>query len=277
MSVLIDSQTHFDDVPQPPPAGLWVEVEGILVAPDTVLASELSIPIGLTASLVELSIEGFVSDFQGFSSFRVDGQLVDASLASFEPSDASFLESGILVEVEGPLRNGVLQALEVRLEEPAFKIAADLASTSDVDPAQGTLVLAGVELRLERDANLRYEAQGSGSLRLDDLTAGDSLEVRGSVSGGIRWVDRLQRVEATERASLRGPVTAVDTQSQLFEVLGVQVPTGPQTGFFDPVGLRVTAAEFVGALQPGSMISAADGSGSDSTRIVLADVVELED
>lgn len=277
ITVITDAETDFENVPTPPPAGLEVEVEGTLIAPDTVLASDVSIPLGLPTAISEASIEGFVTDFQGLASFRVDGQLVDASNATFDPPDPSFVANGVLVEVEGRLKGGVLLAADVRLEEPEFEIEADLASAADVDPVAGTLVLAGVELSVAPDADLLDELQDGAPLSLGELGAGDHLDVEGSVSEGIPWVNTLIRLQSLDSVRLRGPVTAAAEPSLLLEVMGVEIQSGPATDFTNEQELSVSRAEFVGALELGSIVSAEDESGVDPTGIYVAENVELED
>ena len=52
------------------------------------------------------------------SSLEVNGQLVDASAATFDPASLSnTLADGIQVEVEGPIIGGVMLAQEVELND----------------------------------------------------------------------------------------------------------------------------------------------------------------
>ncbi len=59
-------------------------------------------------------LRGTVTDFNGLSDFRIDGQRVDASSAVFEPTGLRAALAGAEVEIEGSLSGGVLRASLVR-------------------------------------------------------------------------------------------------------------------------------------------------------------------
>ncbi len=98
--------------------GRAVEVEGVLVAVDQVLADRVAPSQRPPRQITEYSLEGIVGGFASLADFQVAGQPVDASGASFRPPDPSFVADGALVEVEGPIVDGVLFAEEVKLEDP---------------------------------------------------------------------------------------------------------------------------------------------------------------
>jgi hypothetical protein len=98
--------------------GLPVEVEGVLVEPALVLADRVGPSQAPPREIAGFSLEGIVSGFASLADFRVAGQPVDASAASFLPADPSFVSDGARVEVEGPIVDGVLIAEEVQLEAP---------------------------------------------------------------------------------------------------------------------------------------------------------------
>lgn len=118
VAIEIDSETDLSELAGVLADGLAVEVEGVLVEPALVLADRVGPTSSLPQEISDFSLEGIVSGFASLGDFRVAGQLVDASAALFVPADPSFVADGALVEVEGPIVDGVLIAEEVVLEVP---------------------------------------------------------------------------------------------------------------------------------------------------------------
>ena len=99
--------------------GMFVEAEGRLTndSPLTIDAFRIEQEDdGLEDDAGEAELEGFVSDFVDTSSFKVDGQPVDASEAEFEPAGL-VLSDGMKVEVEGIIEDGILNADKVKQED----------------------------------------------------------------------------------------------------------------------------------------------------------------
>ena len=95
--------------------GTRVEVYGTVVAGQLV-ASRLQIR---TADPVELvRVRGMIGDFVSASDFRVAGQKLDASAATFEPAGRSSadLANGRFVEARGSVVDGVLKASKVEFK-----------------------------------------------------------------------------------------------------------------------------------------------------------------
>lgn len=99
--------------------GMFVEAEGRLTNDNPLTIDAFRIEQeddGLEDDAGEAELEGFVSDFVDTSNFKVDGQLVDASEAEFEPAGL-VLSDGRKVEVEGIIEDGILNADKVKQED----------------------------------------------------------------------------------------------------------------------------------------------------------------
>ena len=98
----------------------FVEVEGTLLSETKIDAERIETEkegLGFEDDEDWVSVEGIVSDFVNLDNFfKVNGQLIDASSATFDPDDLT-LTNGIEVEVEGPIVDGVLLAQEVELDD----------------------------------------------------------------------------------------------------------------------------------------------------------------
>ncbi|MEA3244218.1 MAG: DUF5666 domain-containing protein [Pseudomonadota bacterium] len=120
VTVNIRADADLSEVPDERVTGaMFVEVEGMLTndSPLTIDAFRIEQEEdGLEEDAGEAELEGFVSDFADNSNFRVDGQLVDASNAEFEPAGL-VLSDGMKVEVEGTIEGGILNARKVEQED----------------------------------------------------------------------------------------------------------------------------------------------------------------
>ncbi|HEY0856558.1 MAG TPA: DUF5666 domain-containing protein [Albitalea sp.] len=125
----------------------------------------------------EAEIEGFITDFTGLSSFKVNGTPVDASGAGvvFRKGTAGQLANGVRVEIEGRMVDGVLVADQVEIkrrgggEDENFRLEGAIES---LDAAQQSFVLRGITVI--HDAGTRFVRGGAADLRV-----GAQVEVRG--------------------------------------------------------------------------------------------------
>lgn len=95
--------------------GLYVEVEGVIQDPLSVLAEEIEHEIeDFDDEIDEISLQGVVSGFSGDinDDFFVDNQRVNASTAQFSPTGL-ILVDGLRIKVEGEIVGSLLIADEV--------------------------------------------------------------------------------------------------------------------------------------------------------------------
>ena len=275
-TVLVERDTDLSELAGGLVNGRSVEVEGILIATGIVQAGRVAAADAPPVNISEFSLEGIVSDFVSLADFRVAGQRVDASSATFNPLDPSFVADGVVVEVEGPISSGLLVADEVELESGEVRIHAQLASTSDVDPVAGRVVLLGIEVVLAPDAQLTDDRDGLPGFGLADLVGGDFLEIDAvQQTSGEVVAGELDRTAATD-VFLRGPVTGFDEAVPDVEIAGVNVPLSGATEFSDPLGAPLSLAEFFQDLRLGRELNVMDWMDADDTVIDVADEAELE-
>jgi Domain of unknown function (DUF5666) len=109
--VKIGDTTRFEGVRENLRNGVKVEVYGTLVN-GQLIASKVEIKN--RDGEVRSSVRGLVSEFVSASSFRVNGQKVDASTARYSDGAAADLANGKALEVRGAVNEGVLKAVEVK-------------------------------------------------------------------------------------------------------------------------------------------------------------------
>jgi len=117
--ITFDNATEFEDLPDTVADGQFVEVKGTLINATSILASRIEREDeGFSDDVEQISIEGLVTDFKDVSSFKVAGQRVNASKATFEPSSLeNSIADGDKVDVEGTIVDGILKAKEVEFED----------------------------------------------------------------------------------------------------------------------------------------------------------------
>jgi hypothetical protein len=275
--VLVDGNTDLSEIGGGLVNGLAVEVEGILRAHGIVQAGSVAAADAPPVNIADFSLEGIVSDFVSLADFRVAGQRVDASNATFEPLDPGFVADGVVVEVEGPISSGLLVADEVELESGEVKIHAEVASPADIDAVAGRVVLLGIEVELAPDAELQDERDGLPGFGLSDVVAGDFLEVAAiKVGGGVVLADNLKRIPADD-VVLRGPLGGFDEGALEIAICGVGVPVSGASAFYDDLGAPLSSSEFFAALRLGAGVTVVDWLDADQTTIDVADEAELEE
>lgn len=94
--------------------GRVVEIEGRL-ADGVVTASKVHFADPPSPG-EDAEVEGRITDFASVASFKVEGQLVDATAASFSNGGAGDLANGLKVHVKGPVSQGVLRARTVEID-----------------------------------------------------------------------------------------------------------------------------------------------------------------
>ena len=129
----------------------------------------------------ESFLEGRITRFDSAASFEVDGQVVDATRASF-PDGSTGLGVGQRVSVEGTSRNGVLRASRVEIEDDEDAVATVFelhGAIEAIDVAARVLQLKGVAVDYSGSVTFKNGVEA-------DLAPGRRIEVKGALqSGGV--------------------------------------------------------------------------------------------
>jgi hypothetical protein len=195
--------------------GMEVEVKGTLNG-TTITASRVKEDDDLfDANEEKVSLEGIITDFISNANFKVSGQQVNASSAVFDPTNL-VLGNGVEVEVEGPIVNGILQAIEVEARGGNVKIDATVLS---VDSAGGTVTLqfvpGNVTVNVTNQTSLRDDLGVFDPFTLGNISAGNFLEIRGFVDGNGNIVaDEIHRDTADDDI-LQGPADSCTAGSNV--------------------------------------------------------------
>jgi hypothetical protein len=263
-----------------PTNGDFVEVEGTLNNSATVQAARIERESAFSGNIDDFEIEGVVSQFTSLASFRVDGQLVNASGAGvrFEPANSAFVRDGARVEVDGELVNGTLIAEEVKQRDGEARVYAEIANAADINAANGTVRLLGILIRTDASTQFEDKVLNNPNFGIGGMVAGDFLEVRGVDDGAGGVIATEVERDATDDPRLRGGVTAIDTvlPGRSVTILGVVVPTDANTSFDGFPGTVNDEDDFYAAVQVGDLLSTRDDQDGDETAIDVADEIEFE-
>ncbi len=240
------------------------DANGVLTATSIRLEDDLAPEPG-----DEVESEGIVTKIDA-SGFTVGSQRVVAGAGTeFEGGTADDLVVGVLLEVEGVLRDdGVLAAREVK-----FRPSARIEANADaVDPAAAALSSLGLTIHVTPSTELRNLAS------LGSLPAGANVEIRGfpTRDGAGLNATRLELLDTrpSDRAILRGVVTAT-TPTSAIEILGISIDTSAAE-FSGVSGSSSSASAFFDGLTPGKSLVKVRWRPYPASTSVPVDEVGLE-
>jgi len=233
-------------------------------------------------------IEGYITRYVSPAEFDVAGVPVTTNGQTvYEHGSFDLAVPGnnvnLKVEVEGDVNaSGVIVARTVEFKSGDTdgdgdddgidgRVYGNVAGT----PGASSFVVAGVTVTV--NAATRFEDQTGAegqSFGLDDINAGDYVEVRGVPgTGATMTAVILERDDASAEGLLRGAASEIDNPN--LSVLGVLVMTDGGTVFRDAEhNPFADAAAFFAAISDGSEVQVQFTQGGGT---IVADEIELED
>ncbi|MET0029658.1 MAG: DUF5666 domain-containing protein [Candidatus Thiodiazotropha sp.] len=262
------------DLPNGLSDGMFVEVKGTLDSSGNLQAVRISREdsSSFDDNQSKVSLEGIITDYVDDSNFRISGTLIDASNAVFTPATLT-LGNGIKVEAEGPMVNGVLQAITLGARGgDGVEISARVQSVTATGNSL-TLNLLNGQVTVHTDSRTRMEDKTDAvdSLSLNDLSSGDFLEVRGLIDGSDRVLLTELRRDDPDDVILQGPVEGFEAHNSI-TILGVTLFVSPSTRYEDINDNPFSADAFYSGLSVGSLVKMKDSEPGDGT----ANEVEFE-
>jgi hypothetical protein len=229
-----------------------------------------------------VEVEGYVSDFVSITSFKVNGQTVNASNATFRNGTAADILNGVKVEVEGTMVNGILVARVVILKlQTSVRVEAGMQTK---DTALSTITLLGRAIKVTAETRLTdrlANASQPAAITLAGLNVGDRLEVLAYKDSSANLVaTQIERTAPDQRVVVKGPAEAKQPVTAI-KLAGFDIATSASTRYRDQSGSLIDAASFYGLVQTPpalpTMVHAHGVVGSllvntvDATRTVATD------
>jgi hypothetical protein len=162
--------------------GQFVEVEGSLDIPGEISANKVGLADDRRfrgTNGEDIEITGPVNDFTGGDTFSINGIPVDIlDDTRFDDLVLADLVDGLLVEVEGDVIDGVVQAEEISLRESNAEVKGAINSP---DPDAQTFSVGGVLVRVTSQTLITDDEDTIITREVDfnKLTAGTNVEVEG--------------------------------------------------------------------------------------------------
>ncbi len=282
VTVTWDGTTELEDMPADTAnwEGLFVEVEGTLSGATALNAVEIEREAGgFTAgegSNVEL--EGVITDFLSLSSFKINGQRIDASNADFSPRNlVSTLANGAQVEVMGVIVNGVIQANDVEGRRGNVKLAA---AVSSVDTDNNTFSLnlsdAAQAVTLTVTNQTLFDSKNKTEVfNVSTLNASDIVEVDAYLNNGALVTTHVMHETDLDEILVRAPVEKI-IGSVAVTVLGIDFQTDSEDTDFERNDDDITGSTFYGGVNIGDIVTIKDSVDSGLVGDGLAEEIELE-
>lgn len=228
----------------------------------------------------EIEIEGLIDSFNSATDFTVGGFPVttDGS-TTYEDGTATQLGLNVKVEVEGVVNSaGVIVADEVEIEVKN-PIRVEGAVTG-VDVTANTVTAMGITFQISAGTELEDDRDGEEPFSLNQLMAGDFVEIRGYLNGETVVAVELEREEDPDAGEfntlLRGPLTDFSESAGTVEIQGVTVvELDGLTDYEDEDEESISRTAFFNLLESGQDVKAEwDDFGSFSDP---ADSLSLEE
>jgi hypothetical protein len=231
----------------------------------------------------DAELEGFITAFTSATDFVVAGVRVTTNAQTeYDDGDVTDLRLNARVEVDGRFNgSGILVAEEIEFEsfdddDDGDDDALDgrvAANATAVNAAAGTVVAAGVTIRVNVATRFEDKRSNVRPFGLANLAVGDFIEARGTPGTGAELTSSIfERQGASATGELRGPAGSIANPS--LTVLGIPVVTSGTTVFRDDDDNVIDASAFFGAIATGSEVSVRFTQGATPFAVLEA---ELED
>ena len=222
-----------------------------------------------------ISIQGLISNIIDTGSFELSGTTVRHNSSTlFSRGDVTLLSMGTKVQVTGiRADDGSIDATKIQFSRNSARIEGIVEGT-DLDA--GTFTVLGITIEPRDNADFEDKQNNNASFSLEDLSAGDFVEVRGNSTGDRIFASEVERDDADD-TRVRGPVANIDADARSLSILGVQIVTAGNTQYEDLDDNIITADAFFAILREGQTLVQAKWNGSVTDPSVAVKELSLED
>jgi hypothetical protein len=218
-------------------------------------------------------LDGYITAFVSATEFEVDGSPVTTTAETvYVNGTVDTLALDVKLAVDGILDDaGVLIADRIVFHLPSMiEIEADIES---VDANGAAVSVLGIVVTTNDSTMFRDDSDAAvPEFGLDDLVAGDRVEVRAYLDSNTVVATRLERDDPDDGVTLRALVEAVAQPS--LTLLGVTVTADQDTVFQNVAQEIIDADEFFTLVDIGSLVKA---EGTYDGTSILADKLFLRE
>lgn len=217
--------------------------------------------LALLDSGQRIEIEGIVSDVVSDNRFSLDGRtvLTDANtlfqLVGGSPATAAAINRNTRVELEGSVdSSGAIRTTRITV------IPSDesrlIGRIESLDAGNQSLRVLGIDFGTTTRTRYDNDESGSGAAEFTSLGVGSYVRIDASFIENTLVASRIRVEQPDEEARLRGPVTRLDVNASVLEVLGVSLIDGGDTGYENLAGQELGRAGFLQSLRIGDLVEA---------------------
>ena len=218
-----------------------------------------------------VEIEGLITRFNDATDFDVSGFPVTTNNQTVFEGDVNNLGLNVKVEVEGDLNAaGVLVADKVDIRRDS--VVEIEGAVDSVDPGAGTVTVLDITIHVDSLTRMEDKLLDTQPFALQDISAGQFIEVRGSENpnaAGEVLAARLERDDPDDTI-LQGIVESVT--EPMITILGVRIDTSgvSQQNFEDENDQPIGSAGFFGRPPDGQVVKA------KGTEVGVTDIAAIE-
>jgi hypothetical protein len=223
ISVDASSASSIEGFPNGISDGAFIEVEGIYSSgSNTITADKVESESFEVEDTNEFEIEGYITNFNSNSDFKINGMSIDASGAQIEPA-STILANDLKVEAEGQIVNNVLIANEISLRSGEIKIEAPVSST---DTVNNTITVAPTStdfiiIEVGNETEFRDEVNDTEPFYLEDITNSMHIAIEGyELQNGNVFADKVVVIDGSDGIAVDGILESFESGSKTVTILG---------------------------------------------------------
>jgi len=217
--------------------------------------------LALLDSGQRIDIEGVVSNVVASNHFSLDGRSVLTNadtvfqLIGGSPVTAAAVNLNTRVEVEGSVDpSGAIQATRV-IVIPSNESRL-IGRIEGLDAGNQTLRVLGINVGTTSRTRYDADESDSGTVDFTSLGIGSYVRIDASFIDNTLVAARIENEEPHEEASLRGPVTKLDVNASVLEVLGIPLIDSGNTDYENLSGVELDRSSFLQSLRIGDLVEA---------------------
>ncbi|WEJ62936.1 DUF5666 domain-containing protein [Thiomicrorhabdus lithotrophica] len=224
VNVDASSASSIEGLPNGIADGAFIEVEGTYNSgSNTITADKVESEYFEIEDTDEFEVEGYITNFNSNSDFKINGMSIDASGAQIEPAGTA-LTNDLKVEAEGQIVNNVLIADEISLRGGEIKIEAPVSS---VDTLNNTLTIQAttlpdfITIEVGNETEFRDEVNDTEPFYLENINNSMHVAIEGfELQNGNVFADKVVVIDGLDGIAVDGVLESFDAGAKTVTILG---------------------------------------------------------
>lgn len=222
----------------------------------------------------EFEVEALITEvIDGMTFMMGSVEVRHDSTTRFSGGTAADLAEGVRVDVDGRrTADDAIQAIEIEFEDREARLSG---LVNEVRVADGELVVMGVTIDVS-GAMLEDSRDDVMPFMLEDIAAGDFVDVEGMEADNVIIAMEVEREDASDDSEMRGLLDEFDATAQTVTIFGLLVVTDSSTRY-ESDDEAISADEFFSRLHVGQSVVEADWDSAQADTLTPVKELSLED